>query len=100
MSATGVWPLDLHAPMGIMDNNGKNYMNTRILKGHIPYRCLYSRNVGNLLMAGRNASVTHVALGTVRVEGQCSVMGQPAGTRCPRFAPQNHTTRDLREVYE
>ena len=32
-----------------------------------PYRCLYSRNVANLFMAGRDISVTHEALGTVRV---------------------------------
>ena len=33
----------------------------------IPYRCLYSRNVANLFMAGRNISVTHEALGSTRV---------------------------------
>ena len=33
----------------------------------IPYQCLYSRNVDNLFMAGRNISVTHVALGTIWV---------------------------------
>ena len=27
----------------------------------VPFRCLYSRNVHNLFMAGRNISVTHVA---------------------------------------
>ena len=27
----------------------------------IPLRCLYSRNVGNLLMAGKHISVTHIA---------------------------------------
>ncbi|CAN0356061.1 unnamed protein product, partial [Ectocarpus sp. 4 AP-2014] len=30
-----------------------------------PYRCLYSRNVSNLFMAGRDISVTHEALGPV-----------------------------------
>ncbi|MGI9455915.1 MAG: FAD-dependent oxidoreductase, partial [Aeoliella sp.] len=32
-----------------------------------PYRCLYSRNRDNLFMAGRDISVTHEALGAVRV---------------------------------
>ena len=93
------WPLDLHAPMGIMDNNGRYYADTRIPKGHIPYRCLYSRNVGNLLMAGRNVSVTHVALGTVRVEGQCALMGQAAGTAAALALCHKTTPRGIYEKH-
>ncbi|MCZ7634857.1 MAG: FAD-dependent oxidoreductase [Verrucomicrobia bacterium] len=46
----------------------------------IPLRCLYSRNVRNLLMAGRNISASHVALSSTRVMATCSVLGQAAGT--------------------
>ena len=42
----------------------------------IPYRCFYSRNIGNLFMAGRCISVTHEALGTVRVMKTCGMMGK------------------------
>jgi hypothetical protein len=45
----------------------------------VPYRCLYSRNVPNLLMAGRNISVTHEALGTVRVMRTTGMMGEIVG---------------------
>ena len=45
----------------------------------IPYRCLYSRNITNLFMAGRNISVTHVALGTVRVMRTTAMMGEVVG---------------------
>ena len=45
----------------------------------IPYRCFYSRNISNLFMAGRNASVTHVALGTVRVMRTTAIMGEVVG---------------------
>ena len=45
----------------------------------IPYRCLYSRNVANLFMAGRNISVTHVALGTTRVMRTTGMMGEVVG---------------------
>ncbi len=45
----------------------------------IPYRCLYSRNVPNLFMAGRCISVTHEALGTVRVMRNCGMMGEVVG---------------------
>lgn len=45
----------------------------------IPYRCFYSRNVPNLFMAGRCISVTHEALGTVRVMKTCGMMGEVVG---------------------
>jgi hypothetical protein len=45
----------------------------------IPYRCLYSRNVDNLFMAGRCISVTHDALGAVRVMRTCGTQGEIVG---------------------
>jgi hypothetical protein len=45
----------------------------------VPYRCFYSRNIQNLFMAGRNISVTHEALGTVRVMKTCGMMGEVVG---------------------
>ncbi|MCA8974792.1 MAG: FAD-dependent oxidoreductase [Planctomycetes bacterium] len=44
-----------------------------------PYRCLYSRNIDNLFMAGRDISVTHEALGAVRVMQTCGMMGEVVG---------------------
>lgn len=45
----------------------------------IPYRCLYSRNIDNLFMAGRCISVTHEALGAVRVMRTCGTQGEIVG---------------------
>lgn len=45
----------------------------------IPYRCLYSRNVANLFMAGRDISVTHEALGSARVMRTGGMMGELVG---------------------
>lgn len=45
----------------------------------IPYRCLYSRNIKNLFFAGRNISVTHEALGAVRVMRTGGMMGEAVG---------------------
>ncbi|MDC7233528.1 MAG: FAD-dependent oxidoreductase [Spirochaetales bacterium] len=74
------WPIDLHHPKGVYSGEeGPYFSNMDVPLVKIPYRCLYSRNVDNLFMAGRNISVTHVALGTVRVEGQCAITGQAAG---------------------
>jgi hypothetical protein len=45
----------------------------------VPYRCFYSRNIDNMFMAGRCISVTHEALGTVRVMKTCGMMGEVVG---------------------
>lgn len=45
----------------------------------VPYRCLYSRNVPNLFMAGRDISVSHEALGAVRVMKTTGAMGEVVG---------------------
>jgi hypothetical protein len=44
-----------------------------------PYRCLYSRNIVNLFMAGRDISVTNDGLGPVRVMRTCGMMGEIVG---------------------
>ena len=45
----------------------------------VPYRCFYSRDIKNLFMAGRNISVTHMALGTVRVMRTTAMIGEVVG---------------------
>ena len=56
---------------------------------NIPLRALYSVNVPNLLMAGRNISTSHVALTSTRVMGTCSVEGQAIGTAAALCAREN-----------
>ena len=62
----------------------------------IPYRCLYSRNVPNLFMAGRDVSVTHEALGAVRVMKTTGAMGEIVGMAA---AVCKEHDCDPREVY-
>lgn len=61
-----------------------------------PYRCLYSRNIDNLFMAGRDISVTHEALGAVRVMKTCGTMGEIVGLAA---AICNEKGCSPREVY-
>ena len=89
------WTLDVHALDGLFSTTGPFYCHTRIPLSQIPYRSLYSRNIDNLLMAGRTMSVTHIALGTVRVEGQTSLTGQAAGTAAALALHRNTTPRGV-----
>ncbi|HOX38487.1 MAG TPA: FAD-dependent oxidoreductase [Candidatus Brocadiia bacterium] len=80
------WTIDLHLPDARYESDfGKDAFISKAdftqypRPYWVPYRCLYSRNVPNLFMAGRNISVTHEALGTVRVMRTTGMMGEIVG---------------------
>lgn len=56
---------------------------------------LYSKDVANLLMAGRNASCSHVAFTSTRVMATCAVMGQAVGTAAALCVRRNLSPRQL-----
>ena len=65
-------------------------------KGYaVPYRCFYSRNIENLFMAGRNISVTHEALGTIRVMKTCGMMGVVVGKAAAICAKHEVSPREV-----
>ena len=78
--AYGGWSMDDHHPAGLLYPGEPTVFHPAPSPYGIPYRCLYSRNVPNLLFAGRNISVTHAALSSTRVMGTCALLGQAAGT--------------------
>ena len=62
---------------------------------NIPLRALFSHNVRNLMMAGRNISATHVAFTSTRVMATCAVMGQAIGTAAAWCGRHNLLPRQL-----
>lgn len=78
--AYGGWSMDDHHPAGLLYPGKPTLFHPAPSPYGIPYRSLYSRNVANLLFAGRNISVTHAALSSTRVMATCAVIGQAAGT--------------------
>lgn len=94
--AYGGWPLDDHLPAG-MDDTSLSPFRAIALKGpySIPLRSLYSKTYENLVMAGRNISVTHVALSTTRVMATCATMGQAIGTAVALCVKDGLTPRQL-----
>ena len=78
--AYGGWSMDDHHPAGLLYPGEPTIFHAAPSPYGIPYRCLYSRNIPNLLFAGRNISVTHAALSSTRVMGTCAILGQAVGT--------------------
>ena len=92
----GGWPLDTHDPLGMENPRGGGYWthHPAVPIYTIPYRCLYSVNISNLMMAGRCVSVTHIALGSVRVGATAMTLGQAAGTAAALAARRNLSPRE------
>ncbi len=106
--AYGAWQIDNHLPGGFaLDaKSGGHLQKRRLTRPYgIPFRSLYSRNVPNLMFAGRNISATHIGFSTTRVMGTCGILGQAIGTAAavakkhgalPREVAANH----IREVQD
>ncbi len=77
--AYGGWGIDLHPPGGFWDKLPPAEFSHKT-KFSIPFRSLYSKDVENLMMAGRCISVSHAALGATRVMITCGLQGQAVGT--------------------
>lgn len=96
--AIGGWPMDDHPPGGF--DRADLPPNTSIRTAevfNIPLRSLYSRNIANLMMAGRNISASHVAFTSTRVMGTCAVIGQAVGTAAAQCIAQGIGPRQLAE---
>ena len=94
--AYGGWSLDIHNPQGMYSDSPDPYdYHPRVPIYTIPYRCLYSKNIENLFFAGRDMSVTHVALGTVRVQRTLATCGQAAGTAAAMCLERDLSPREL-----
>ena len=96
--AYGGWQIDNHLPGGF-------YMDAKV-EGHlqkcrlsepysIPLRSLYSKNIGNLMFAGRNISASHVAFSSTRVMGTIGVIGQAVGTAAAIAVKSGLSPRDV-----
>jgi len=97
--AHGGWSIDSHPPGGIYASEPPSYNLVPDDIYSIPLRCLYSRNIENLFMAGRCASCTHVAMASTRVMGTAAVMGQAAGTAAAMCIERNCMPADVASVH-
>jgi len=100
------WVTDLHTPDPEFDKGhaGAEFISRATHDKYqtpywAPYRCLYSRNITNLFMAGRDISVTHEALGPVRVMRTCGCMGEIVGMAASLCQRHDCTPRAVYEQH-
>ncbi|RLF01830.1 MAG: hypothetical protein DRJ64_10095 [Thermoprotei archaeon] len=105
--AYGGWPIDIHVPGGILARDlppeptcGDFDLKEKVsvFPYPIPLRCLYSKNISNLFMAGRDISATHVALGSTRLMLTGAVEGQAVGTAAALCVKKNVKPRDIVKI--
>ncbi len=81
--AYGGWTMDDHHPAGfdsrLLEAESTIFHDAPSPYG-IPYGVIVSKNIDNLMFAGRDASCTHAAMSSTRVMGTCFTMGQALGT--------------------
>ncbi len=104
------WSIDLHLPDpgSQKGHEGEEFISEATVgqKGYTykgpywaPYRCLYSRNISNLFMAGRDISVSHEALGATRVMRTCGMMGEVVGMAAAVCKEQDTSPRGVYEQH-
>lgn len=97
--AYGGWSMDDHHPAGLLYPGEPTVFHPAPTPYGIPYRCLYSSELPNLMMAGRNISATHSALSSTRVMATCAVLGQAVGTAAGMCIRHGVTPRELGSRY-
>jgi hypothetical protein len=94
----GGWAFDEHPPGGFNDFDTPPFRSVKMKDPYnIGLEALYSRNVANLMMAGRNISNSHVAFTSTRVMATCACTGQAVGTAAHLAAANSVTPRQVRQ---
>ena len=95
--AYGGWGLDDHNPNGFFNRGPAGY-DYAVKQGYgIPFDCLYSVNVPNLMFAGRDISTSHMAFSATRVMATCALIGQAVGTAADMIIDKGITPAELRK---
>lgn len=98
--AYGGWPMDEHTAGGFRAK-GQIPSKVRSFPGFysIPYGCYCSKNIENLMMAGRDISATKLAMGSTRVMGTCAVGGEAVGIAAARAAMLGISPREYGKAH-
>ena len=94
--AFGGWSLDTHPPEGVdaIDQPPCDQPRVPHLYG-IPLRSCVSKDVDNLMFAGRNISATHIGFSSTRVMATCAAIGQGVGVSAALAVSDGILPKDL-----
>ena len=104
-TCTTTWRIDQHYPdpRNADKYPGEEWMSIGVLTPidfyPLPYRCFYSKDIPNMFMAGRNISVTHIALGSTRVMRTCGLIGEVVGMAASICVKKKVAPRDIYTIY-
>jgi hypothetical protein len=91
--------VDVHYQVNLLDPDKPNFLSEAMFYKtkpyNIPYRSLYSKNISNLFMAGRNFSCSHVGLGGPRVMRTTGQMGAAVGLAASLCKKYKANPRDI-----
>lgn len=91
----GGWSIDLHPAAGVFgEESACNQWHSKGIY-QIPYRCLYSKGIDNLFLAGRIISVSHVAFGSTRVMTTSAHSAQAVGVAAAICRNENLSPREI-----
>jgi len=93
--AYGGWSMDDHHPGGMNWKGQPTIFHPAPSPFGIPYRSLYSKNIKNLLFAGRNISATHASMSSTRVMATCAILGQAVGAAAGIAVKHNLSPRGV-----
>ena len=95
--------VDVHYQTVLTDEKNPDFISKALFyhtpEYYIPYRSLYSKNISNLFMAGRNFSCSHAGLGGPRVMRTTGQMGAAVGFAAALCEKYDVDPRDIYTGY-
>ncbi len=95
------WGVDIHFPDTVNEREfGEAFRSFAYHRGmpkicNVPYRCLYSKDIGNLFLGGRIVSTTHVAFSAIRVMRTLGMLGEVVGMAASLCKENGCMPRDI-----
>lgn len=99
------WGIDIHYPEPMNEEAFGEAFRSFAYHLHmpfacpVPYRCLYSKDLGNLFIGGRLVSATHIAFSAIRVMRTLGMLGEVVGIAASICKKHGCSPRNIYETH-